>query len=569
MLKAFDIRRRWIDPLAGKLLPDDSSEGAAVPVMYGTQLLNAKMIAQGPANAPELKRFWYAFAHGKIRFIGLQTELFNYGIRNGVDIESMFDYFYDGDPTTAVADIDVPPDDWMTELYSIYAPSTNMSLPPLIGICHAGCTFAADFWGSWASMQETLLNEKPPALKVIARRDLSSSPITNYEIIKTGTGTYTGDLDYGDNPAAVIYDLLTNTQYGLSVDPDTIDLASFQAAADYFYEENFGVNFTIKQLNAVRQTIDAIETNVGCQLALTDNGEFKLIATYSTSGLTVQATLTKDDFLDFKTTTQSWDETINRLDAKTGQAFHIEYDPALETFEVSDLSDLPKDVGLSIYNQSNVLLTGETRKSVVDLTMHREPLTASKRLYQLLREVSFPRTTVSGTVGLQHLKYHPGEVLRIIHDDYAINAPFRIRHRTLDEQDKGRVSLTLDRISDAEYDSFYTASGYSDQTSSAIASTTEILYFDPYSWTSQVSTGVYNNLGRVRVIWGEGQLMQGWLLTNFEHPYGPYRCIVNDEGGGLISVSLRSLGLGADIDFTPIVEANSLGEMFIRVWESD
>jgi len=514
---------------------------------------------------------WYVVCHGPVDMFGVSNQFTTF-LGNVTQFTDQVHTYYDGDPTVAIADIDRPSDEWLTANRSVYHPIVNYVVPPLKGLAHFSLTYASDFWTDDMLEDKDLQNEAPPDdFKVVVRSNLANvSPFSNWKVTQTFTVPTTFDVDYGDNPAAVLYALMTSTLYGLAIDPDDIDLVSFQAAADYFFDQHYGVNLQIKKMDAVRKAIDQIQVNYGCQLILNDQGKFQLLALYSQDGLAVKDTLTNEDFLDFKMTMQSWDETLNRLDAKTTQAYEIEYSPADETFAVTGRRDVARDVALSVYNQSNEFLTGSTRKGAIDLTLHREPLTAAKRLYEILREESFPRTTVTGRVGLQYLKHLPGEVVRIIHPEYAIDSPFRIRHRSLEKQDKGSVRWTLDQISDAVYDQYYTGAGYTSEEILATALQTEILHFPPYSWTTEVSTGLYTNLRLVRVYWGENQLMNGWLISNREGDvYTQWTCIVNDEGGGKISISLATTGVGSPVDFTSIVQANSLGEMFVRVFETE
>lgn len=567
----YDFRRQFVSPIQGVLKDDPTGEGSAVPIVFGTQQVKPKLIAEGVGGGGgEIKRMWFCVCHGPVDMFGVSNSLTTF-IGNVAQFTDQVHTIYDGDPTTPIEDIDTPTAEWLEANRSVYLHTVNFVPPPMRGIAHFSLTYASDFWTDEMIADKDLQNDAPPDnFQVVVRSNLANvSPFANWKVTQTISLPSPVEVDYGDNPAAVLYELMTSTIYGLSIDPDDIDLVSFQAAADYFSSQYYGVNIQIKKLDAVRKAIDQIQVNSGCQLILNDEGKFQLMPLYSAEGLAVQDTLTKDDFLDFKMTTQSWDETLNRMDAKTTQAYEIEYNPVEEDFGVTGSRAVARDVALSVYNQSNEFLTGTTRKGSVDLTLHREPLMAAKRLYEILREESFPRTTVTGRVGLKYLKHLPGEVVRIVHPEYAIDSPFRIRHRSLEAQEKGSVRLTLDQISDAVYDTFFTGAGYTSEQVLATALETEILRFPAYSWTSEVSVNTYTVFRLIRVYWGENQLMNGWVYTN-EEGGSSYDCRINDEGGGKISITLLTPGYSnARHDMTPIVESNSLGELFVRVFETE
>jgi len=567
----YDIRRQFVSPIQGVLKDDPTGEGSAVPIVFGTQQVKPKLIAFGNGGGGgEIKRMWFSVCHGPVDMFGVSNKMTTF-IGNVTQFTDQVHTIYDGDPTTPIDDIDRPTAEWLEANRSVYLHTINFVVPPMLGIAHFSLTYASDFWTDAMIEDKDLNNEAPPDdFNIVVRSNLANvSPFANWKVTQTISLPAPMEVDYGDNPAAVIYALMTSTIYGLAIDPDDIDLVSFQQAADYFSAQYYGVNLQVKKLDAIRKVIDQIQVNYGCQLILDDEGKFQLRPLYSPEGLAVQDTLTKDDFLDFKVTTQSWDETLNRLDAKTTQAYEIEYNPVEEDFGVTGRRDVARDVALSVYNQSNEFLTGTTRKGSIDLTLHREPLMAAKRLYEILREESFPRTTVTGRVGLKYLKHLPGEVIRIVHPEYAIDSPFRIRHRSLEKQDKGSVQLTCDQISDAVYDTFYTGAGYTSEVVLSTALETEILTFPAYSWKSTVSVGLYTNFRLIRVYWGENQLMSGWVLTN-EEGGNQFDCQLNDEGGGKISITLLGPGVvQTRYDMTPIVQANSLGEMFVRVFETE
>jgi len=71
---------------------------------------------------------------------------------------------------------------------------------------------------------------------------------------------------YGANPAAVVYDMLTNAQWGAGVSVDDIDVDSFNSAASYFNDKGYGINLILSKSEDLRSVISKIESQVGCLL---------------------------------------------------------------------------------------------------------------------------------------------------------------------------------------------------------------------------------------------------------------------------------------------------------------
>lgn len=64
------------------------------------------------------------------------------------------------------------------------------------------------------------------------------------------------------NPAWVLYDLLCRPVWGLGIDPDDVDLDSFQAAADILEDEGHGCSIVIERAEDAARVFAAIESQV-------------------------------------------------------------------------------------------------------------------------------------------------------------------------------------------------------------------------------------------------------------------------------------------------------------------
>ncbi|MGM0913768.1 MAG: phage tail protein [Pseudomonadota bacterium] len=67
---------------------------------------------------------------------------------------------------------------------------------------------------------------------------------------------------YDANPAHIIYECITNTDWGLGADPETLDLDSFRAAAETLYEEGFGMALAWMQQSSIEEFVNDVLAHI-------------------------------------------------------------------------------------------------------------------------------------------------------------------------------------------------------------------------------------------------------------------------------------------------------------------
>ena len=89
------------------------------------------------------------------------------------------------------------------------------------------------------------------------------SPVVHNPILIPGYEAETAPIGTGDaNPIAILYDLLTNPDGGLGIDPALLDLASFGAAAQTLQDEGHGMSLQIIDDMDARDAIDLVLAQV-------------------------------------------------------------------------------------------------------------------------------------------------------------------------------------------------------------------------------------------------------------------------------------------------------------------
>lgn len=123
---------------------------------------------------------------------------------------------------------------------------------------------------------------------------------------------YTGKIEASSNPPSQLYDFLTNTEYGMSIDPNNIDLASFQTAATYCVQYGFNSVGNISYSDSYKSNIEKILMTFG---GITYIHAGKLHLTLDAPGSSVMNFNESNMFGDVTVTTSGTSDYFNCIDA--------------------------------------------------------------------------------------------------------------------------------------------------------------------------------------------------------------------------------------------------------------
>lgn len=123
------------------------------------------------------------------------------------------------------------------------------------------------------------------------------------------------EINGSANPAHMVYECLTNTEWGMGYPSTSLDDASFRAAADALFDEGFGLNMIWLQQSKIEQFIKQIMDHIGGVLTTSPStGLFvlKLIrANYDVATLPV---LNPDNVIALESYQRAaWGETTNEI----------------------------------------------------------------------------------------------------------------------------------------------------------------------------------------------------------------------------------------------------------------
>jgi len=283
------------------------------------------------------------------------------------------------------------------------------------------------FWKKWfLGENQTYV----PTVHFVVERDLGSSPI-NHAVMSNG-----------HNPAAIIYQILIDN--GASV--SDIDLSSFNDAADYWYNQGYGLNLILSSSQKAKKQIAHVLSYVGGAFGEDDEGRFFLKA-FDPNDSAV-ATVNTEDFLDFTFTRKTWDQTYN--------IFRGTY--------LDESKDFTQRV-LIIGNRANIQLQGRQRVLNVDLKAFRDVDAASKRLWEIMKEQSYPGAQIEFVTTMKFRSVKVGEIVEINNSEYGISsAEFRVINKDISEIDKNRISWRAIQVTETLFDDNYETAGGSEWT---------------------------------------------------------------------------------------------------------
>jgi hypothetical protein len=390
-------------------------EGAVIPVVYGWVIVLGKIIlfdqADGISNtteAADISRYkmyinvnysyktsiWFAICMGKIDINDV------YANKRHLNLNT----------------------DWSTSRFNdgtgIYYPPVNPITYPLVekipGIAH--------IYFSSIYNQHVILNDDTtvPKMEFGVMRDQTESAVIVNQALYLNEGLL-GNTYVGSNPALVIYDLLTNKQYGLGIDPSYIDVTSFNYVAALFdspeyksYKRIYGLNFAIEDMTPAVEIFDRIRDQTDVQVYC-ENNKIYLHTLYDLHAEPV-ATLYDDDFSSLEIYTEGWENVPNE--------FEGEYTARGED---ADVNVKFQNIQISIKNEAAIKMAGGyVNKRTVDLEWFSHKTIAAVRLNEIMQRESFPKISLQCSVSRRHYHIRPFDLINVISLEYSLVGTFRV-----------------------------------------------------------------------------------------------------------------------------------------------
>jgi hypothetical protein len=209
------------------------------------------------------------------------------------------------------------------------------------------------------------------------------------------------------NPIHIIYECLTNPDWGMGYPTSAIDDANFTEAADALYDEGFGLSFLWNQPDQIKSFIRLVLGHINGVLRIDQR-----------TGL-YQIKLLRDDYVfedlpvvDISNATldrwqrPAWGETVNEISViyKNGS----------------------KDAVVTVQDMVNVSIQNATINKKQNYPGVTSQTLALRLAERDLRLMSTPLAKASLRINREAWEYHVGDVVRFTHTPMGIDAAYRI-----------------------------------------------------------------------------------------------------------------------------------------------
>lgn len=232
------------------------------------------------------------------------------------------------------------------------------------------------------------------------------------------------------NPMNVIYEILTNTEWGLGQPSADIDTSDFTDAAITLYDEGNGFSFLLDNKIEVQELLRLIEQQIDGVVYL-DRTTGKWRINLARGGYTLgdQTALTPANVLEINQFSRgSWADTSNNVLVKFDNR-DIEY----------------KETYAAAQDMANVKIQGNKVVSVeVTYPGVKDGDLANQLAWRYLRTLAIPMARADLVVDRTLWNHNPGDVVRWTDPDLGFtDLPMRITKIDLGKLEEGRISVTL------------------------------------------------------------------------------------------------------------------------------
>lgn len=247
---------------------------------------------------------------------------------------------------------------------------------------------------------------------------------------KAGEPSNYSDMGSNCNPAHMIYECLTNTEWGMGASTGIIDVGSFQDCAKTFYNEGFGLTMVWTRQTTIEAFIGEILDHVQAMLFLNQRtGLLTLKAIRADYNPNLLSELTPDNCTITKFQRKVWGETINEINVTWTNPVNEQE----ETVTQHDLANI------------------ETQGAVVSDTRNyygvRSPELAMKIAVRDIRSSAAPLASFEIECDRTVFGIVPGSVRRLNYPEYGIEDVV-VRVNNIDYGRPGDSTIKLSAIED-------------------------------------------------------------------------------------------------------------------------
>lgn len=404
------------------------AEGTCVPLIYGIARVPGNMIWFGNLITEEIKEKAGGGKGGGggggamtgYRYYLDVWQTIGYGKLNLVET-------YINDKIESVDASSTTWNDGVNGLYSANPPDESA----LNGIAHV-------FYNKWKIGDNTTT---VPTIHFVVSRELAT-PVS-YQ-----------NMTYGNNPAAIIYDLLTLA----GVPSASINLTAFNAAATYWNSVGYALNFVFAEQKSLYELINTVFSQVDGVLYVDHDGKYALAA-FDPARAAV-ATIADTDIYEFSMQLPTYGQLPNDFKA---------------TFKDREQAYSVRSV--QFQNQGVVKQVGREIAEPMNLEGFIDATVASARIIEIAKDHSYPAKTVEFSTNYKYASVVPGDIVILSYAPLGIMTLY-VRIDTVDvpSQDTLELKFRGRQVAERLFDAYYSKVGGSDYAGEDYTPSTEAAY---------------------------------------------------------------------------------------------
>lgn len=217
------------------------------------------------------------------------------------------------------------------------------------------------------------------------------------------------------NPIECIYDIMTNTIWGMGVAESQFNLTRWQEAAGTCRDEDLGISFTLFEQNSAEDTVEEILRHIDAEIyndPQTGLLEIKLIrGDYVTTDIVI---VTEQNSRDMAFEPSSWSEIITEIVVNYKEFVDTGVPAAGQWIGFSEGGSARAQ------NIASASAVGEIRSKDVDYPMYTRAVLAQRKADQLIQALSRPLARATWKMSRRGFALAPGSVVNIIWPNYGI-----------------------------------------------------------------------------------------------------------------------------------------------------
>lgn len=204
------------------------------------------------------------------------------------------------------------------------------------------------------------------------------------------------------NPAAVVWEVLTDKVWGKGVKSDLLDVESFISVANYFAENNVGLDFSLDSQDTLESILDSIRLHT--DLAIIWDGEKVRIRALSdwATAFTPLVDITSDMVVDPQVARPSARKATNEIRAEFTNRFN-NYQPEI----------------VSAQNDASVAIIKQINSQKIALSAFGNRENCLKTATRLLRDASNPPAAITFKMNRMQSRLLPGDAFRFIWTEWT------------------------------------------------------------------------------------------------------------------------------------------------------